>query len=78
MTRALDTLAKDSMAGSRSAERHVLCLVDRVIEPLVRLQWDELHNTAGSDRPGETTVSNLPFIPKPMQRAKADRQKRRK
>lgn len=78
MTRALDTLAKEGMAGSGTSERHIVCLVDRMIEPLLRLQWDELQNVASSDISDDTLVTSLPFLPKPMHRAKAGRHKRRK
>lgn len=78
MTRALDTLAREGMAGCGDTERHIVCLVDRMIEPLVRLQWDELHDVSSSDKPDEKLVNSLPFLPKPMKRAKSGRKKRRK
>lgn len=78
MTRALDTLARDGLAGKSAGERHMVCLLDRMMEPLVRLQWDELQNNTSTDVSDETLVSSLPFLPKPMERAtKARRKKRR-
>lgn len=78
MTRALDTLAKEGIAGSGTSERHIVCLVDRMVEPLLRLQWDELQNVGSSDMAHDTLVQSLPFLPKPLRRAKAGRHKRRK
>eukprot|EP00892_Ulva_mutabilis_P011802 jgi/Ulvmu1/8995/UM005_0086.1 len=78
IARALDTLASEGTGGTPVTERHVLCLVDRVMEPLVRLQWDELQISTDKGTADETFVSSLPFLPKPIQRSAVNAARRKK
>lgn len=73
--RALQHLVKEAPAvPDGSEERRVLCLVDRVMEPLVRTQWAELMEQPDTVEE-ESTVHNLPFVPRAIDKSKSRRRR---
>jgi hypothetical protein len=57
-------------------ERRILCLVDRVMEPLVRAQWEELLEQPDDSSEQETSlVHTLPFLPRAIDRSRKSRRR---
>jgi hypothetical protein len=67
--RALMTLVSEAptpMPGQE--EPRVVCLVDKLMEPLVRLQWEQLLETLDASEKEASIVHSLPFVPRPIDR----------
>lgn len=68
--RALMTLVSEGTAPPPGAEeRRVVCLVDRLMEPLVRYQWQELLDQPSASEEEASLVHSIPFVPRPIERA---------
>lgn len=73
--RALQHLATESPAVPAGGdERRMLCLVDRVMEPLVRAQWSALLERPEDCSEHEASmVHDLPFMPRAIDKSKRRR-----
>jgi hypothetical protein len=58
-------------------ERRMLCLVDRVMEPVVRAQWAELLEQPQDPRERDSSVVHtLPFMPRAIDRSKKGKKRK--